>query len=331
MCGSTELVKQDGFFVCQTCGTKYSVEEAKKMMIEGTVDVQGTVRVDNSDFVTKSLRNARRAKSKEDWEEAEKYYNLVEQNDPDSVEAIFYSAYAKAMISLIDANIYKREAAFKVLTNSVSVIDDHYDFQSDECFKIVMQISDDIITMASSSYLYNKTTTTNAYTTTTNDDKYRTITLFNTVNLTFTESLDHIIDGYSENGKAKKIALLKLAAKHTEFILTHGDIAHPKIWQEHATAYHNKIRALDPAYVVPEPIFKEDTTRYDKAKKYATSKLLAILCPCWFLILLDYRRTYGREFVDPVVFKQNLKISIFATVSWCLIPLFIPIIMANVL
>ena len=29
MCGSTELVKQDGFFVCQTCGCKYSVEEAK--------------------------------------------------------------------------------------------------------------------------------------------------------------------------------------------------------------------------------------------------------------------------------------------------------------
>ena len=40
MCGSTELIKQDGFFVCQTCGCKYSVEEAKKMMIEGTVDVK---------------------------------------------------------------------------------------------------------------------------------------------------------------------------------------------------------------------------------------------------------------------------------------------------
>ena len=34
MCGSTNLVKQDGMFVCQECGTKYSVEEAKKMMME---------------------------------------------------------------------------------------------------------------------------------------------------------------------------------------------------------------------------------------------------------------------------------------------------------
>ena len=36
MCGSTDLVKEGGVFVCQTCGTKYSVEEARKMMISGT-------------------------------------------------------------------------------------------------------------------------------------------------------------------------------------------------------------------------------------------------------------------------------------------------------
>ena len=70
MCGSTELVKQDGFFVCESCGCKYTVEEAKKMMIEGTVDVTGsTVKVDNSAFVENYLANARRAYAKEDWEE----------------------------------------------------------------------------------------------------------------------------------------------------------------------------------------------------------------------------------------------------------------------
>ena len=31
MCGSTNLLKDNGVFVCQSCGTKYSVEEAKKM------------------------------------------------------------------------------------------------------------------------------------------------------------------------------------------------------------------------------------------------------------------------------------------------------------
>lgn len=40
MCGNTDLLKNDGVFICQSCGTKYSVEEAKKMMVEGTVQVE---------------------------------------------------------------------------------------------------------------------------------------------------------------------------------------------------------------------------------------------------------------------------------------------------
>ena len=39
MCGGTNLIKQDGVFVCQTCGAKYSVEEAKKLMNEGDSDI----------------------------------------------------------------------------------------------------------------------------------------------------------------------------------------------------------------------------------------------------------------------------------------------------
>ena len=45
MCGSNDLVKQEGVFVCQSCGCKYSVEEAKKMMVEGAVEVTGTVKI----------------------------------------------------------------------------------------------------------------------------------------------------------------------------------------------------------------------------------------------------------------------------------------------
>lgn len=41
MCGSNEFIKQDGLYVCQSCGTKYTVEEARKLMIEGPVTVTG--------------------------------------------------------------------------------------------------------------------------------------------------------------------------------------------------------------------------------------------------------------------------------------------------
>lgn len=158
MCGSTDLLKDGGVFVCQSCGCKYTVEEAKKMMVEGvvevqgnvsidnTVDVQGTVQVDNTAYVERYLANARRAKEKQDWEEVEKYYNMVEQNDPDNIEAIFYSAYAKARQSLLDGDMYKREAAFKVLQNCISVIDDHYQIsRGDENREAIVGMAKDLI------------------------------------------------------------------------------------------------------------------------------------------------------------------------------------------
>lgn len=80
VCGSNDLVKEDGCFICQYCGAKYSPEEAKRLIVEvnGKVDVSGSkVTVDNTSFVERSLENARRAKAKEDWEECEKYYNMV--------------------------------------------------------------------------------------------------------------------------------------------------------------------------------------------------------------------------------------------------------------
>ncbi len=145
MCGGTELIKQDGVFVCQNCGMKYSIEEAKKMMIEGTVDVQGTVKVDNTAFVERYLQNARRAKQKEDWAETEKYYNMVEQNDPTNIEAIFYSTFAQAKQALLEANTReKRQATFNVLIKSVSIIDDNYDNENEEHHKLLFEIMDDI-------------------------------------------------------------------------------------------------------------------------------------------------------------------------------------------
>ncbi len=42
MCGGRDLVKQDGLYVCQNCGCKYSTEEAKKLFeITGKVEVDG--------------------------------------------------------------------------------------------------------------------------------------------------------------------------------------------------------------------------------------------------------------------------------------------------
>lgn len=88
--------------------------------------------------------------------EVERYYNMVEQNEPTNIEAIFYSAYGKAMQSLVDSDPYKREAAFKPFINSISIIDDNFDSEhADEQIELIDRISLDIFKMTSSSYVYN--------------------------------------------------------------------------------------------------------------------------------------------------------------------------------
>ena len=96
MCGSNDVVKQEDLFVCQNCGTKYSVEAARKMMIEGTVDVKGTVKIDDSKELKNLYELARRAKDTSNCESAKKYYDKILEKEPNSWEASFYAIYFKA-------------------------------------------------------------------------------------------------------------------------------------------------------------------------------------------------------------------------------------------
>ena len=78
MCDSNDLIKQDGYYVCQHCGTKYSVEEAKKLMFDGSVDVSGSVvKVDTTDELANLYQIARRARDDNNGENAAKYYVYI--------------------------------------------------------------------------------------------------------------------------------------------------------------------------------------------------------------------------------------------------------------
>ena len=104
MCGSTDLIKVDGVFVCQSCGTKYSVEEARKMMIEGTVDVSGsTLKIDNEDKIDNLYQLARRANESNNYELASKYYNEIIIERPNDWEANLYVLYYQTLnVKLIE-------------------------------------------------------------------------------------------------------------------------------------------------------------------------------------------------------------------------------------
>lgn len=88
MCNSNDVIKQDGVFVCQSCGTKYSVEEAKKMMIEGPVTVVGKVSIDNSASYDRIIGLARDAFKDKRFDSAYDYYCQAIDIRPNETESI---------------------------------------------------------------------------------------------------------------------------------------------------------------------------------------------------------------------------------------------------
>ena len=81
LCGSSELVKDGDFFVCQGCGTKYSLENARKLFVEGTV------KIDSSDNLPRFLRLANEAFDSKNWAKAEEYAGKVLEIDDSNAEA----------------------------------------------------------------------------------------------------------------------------------------------------------------------------------------------------------------------------------------------------
>lgn len=95
LCGSTEIIKDGDFFVCQSCGMKYTLETAKKMMVEGVVQVEGTVKTDRTEDVNRYLALARTAQKAGNNADAEKYASMVLEIDLENAEA--WSIKAKAI------------------------------------------------------------------------------------------------------------------------------------------------------------------------------------------------------------------------------------------
>ena len=115
MCGSSDLIKENGVFVCQNCGTKYSVEEAKKMMVEGDVNVTGTVKVDNSESFLKRAELFLRDKK---WDRAYTYFEKALDANPENPKAYIGIVLCKYHCSTIEE--------LKGVVENVDITNDEY-------------------------------------------------------------------------------------------------------------------------------------------------------------------------------------------------------------
>ena len=85
MCGSNDIVKKDGLFVCQFCGVKYLPEEAKKLMAD---------EMNISDKISNYYALAQNAYDAGNKQEAETYCNKIIEIDPEYYKAWFLKGSA---------------------------------------------------------------------------------------------------------------------------------------------------------------------------------------------------------------------------------------------
>lgn len=122
MCGSTDLMKDGGVFVCQSCGCKYSVEEAKKMMVEGIVEVAGTVKVDETDKTDNYLNLSKSAYDSGNGQDAFDYANKALEISAKNPKAWIAKMKAIPLISTIGEP--KTNEIIEAGKNAVAFADD---------------------------------------------------------------------------------------------------------------------------------------------------------------------------------------------------------------
>lgn len=146
MCGSTDLLKKDGLFECQSCGTKYTVEEAKKMMVEGTVQVEGTVKIDSTNKINNLIKNAKILYKDDKTKEAYNLFGEVLNIDTENYIAIAYrglcSAWETTVSSpkLLDA-IKGVARSFEIAEKELGLTEKYVEFIKeimDETHKIII-------------------------------------------------------------------------------------------------------------------------------------------------------------------------------------------------
>lgn len=134
MCGSTELIKQEGVFVCQTCGTKYTVEEAKKMMVE----VAGAVAVKNAAQLDNLLNLAHSSFDSKNYSQAEEFCNQVIAMDDQNYEA--WKLKGEAINYQINANNQRILEVFNCIMTSYRVLDEEQ--KKEKKYEILSSLKD---------------------------------------------------------------------------------------------------------------------------------------------------------------------------------------------
>jgi len=313
MCGSTDLIKKDGVFVCQSCGTKYSIEEAKKMMVEGTVNVTGTVKLDTSDELANLYQIARRAKDEDNGENAAKYYDMILVKDPTSWEASFYVVYFKA----INCKIAQIASAGNSIANCIhtvlSLIKDHVQ-GGDEQIKAVQEVAarctliSGVLCNGAKTHFFNidRSIRLNYH-----DEFFENCLSATAIMYTLGDEVDSIFKDFEELHSVAVAAWKEGNAHNKEYLLKYNISS--QVSQDLIMKYAGKIQKYDSSYETP--------TFNDAGCYIATAVYGSYNCPqVWTLRRYrDYtlaKSWYGRAFIHIYYAISPTLVKWFGNTSW---------------
>ncbi|MGN0503880.1 MAG: TFIIB-type zinc finger domain-containing protein [Ruminococcus sp.] len=235
MCSSNDLVKQDGMFVCQHCGTKYSVEEAKKLM--------GTVKIDKTEETEKLLVLARRARDEQNCENAEKYYGMILQEDPNNWEATFFQVYFRSMqCRIMDIENAARSVSNNINTTIKLISEMSSTDEKSNALDIVISYSEIIATMLSTSainhYREHKKASM-AY-----SDCYDRIKAIESIYTSLENSLKRYFPASSDR-------IVEVQKNKISYISSRGEFVNQSYLKTEMVRLASEIKTKDPSYTQP--------------------------------------------------------------------------------
>ena len=233
MCGSHNLIKKDGLYVCEHCGTKYTVEEARKLM--------GTVKIDKTEENQNLLILARRAREEGNSENAEKYYGMLLQANPNSWEAAFFQVYYRAMQCKVGQIGYYADAVGNALETVAALIDKADQAEKNTAIKTItvpcVEIAELFASVATDHY--NKHMSVNGV--------FEECVQTNVNASLILGKLEIVVKEYCDD----KNVIVALQKHYVSHLNAHGKFFNKEYLNKTITRLSNEIRQVDASYAAP--------------------------------------------------------------------------------
>lgn len=233
LCNGNDIVKQDGFFVCQHCGTKYTIEEARKLM--------GTVKIDKTEETQNLLVLARRARDENNSENAEKYYGMILEANPNSWEAAFFQVYYRAMQCKVGEIGYYADAVGNSLLTVATLIDEADQDEKNLAVKTIIvpcfEIAELFASVATDHY--NKHMSV--------DGVFQECVNTNVNASVIIGKLEIVVKEYCDD----KNVIVALQKQYVTFLNSHSKFFNKNYLNETITRLSNEIKQVDTSYATP--------------------------------------------------------------------------------